>query len=65
MNLHQTHLGADSVSLGKRRSVLHWTLIAILQELRFTQGNLVLFHTRLTVSSTTGESHALCRPLHR
>ena len=35
MNLHQTHLGADSVSLGKRR-VLHETLSAILHELRFT-----------------------------
>ena len=54
MDLHQTLLGADGVSLGRRRGVLHWTLIAILHELRFAQRNLVLFHTKLTISSTTG-----------
>ena len=52
--MDQTLLGADGVSLGRRRGVLHKTLIAILHELRFAQGNLVLFHTGLTVSSTTG-----------
>ena len=50
MDLHQTLLGADGMSRGRTPLDPHCNP----HEMRFTRRNLVLFHTSLTINSTTG-----------